>query len=128
MAADLDLLVGAHSGPTHSIGATCVVGFLTYVVGRRGRFALAVSAAYASHILLDWLGSDSAPPIGIMALWPFTREYYESSLHLFYAISRRYSSPDFWNLNVRAVARELLVLTPVTLASAFLNRRRSQYS
>jgi inner membrane protein len=90
MAADLDLLVGAHSGPTHSIGATCVVGFLTYVVGRRGRFALAVSAAYASHILLDWLGSDSAPPIGIMALWPFTREYYESSLHLFYAISRRY--------------------------------------
>jgi inner membrane protein len=127
MAADLDLLVGAHSGASHSIGAALAVGVLAYVIGRRGRFALALGAAYASHILLDWLGSDSAPPIGIMALWPFTREYYESTLHLFSAISRRYRSPDFWSLNLRAVVREAIVLIPLALGAAVLNRRRSQY-
>ena len=113
MAADLDLLVGAHSGPTHSMGATLLVGAAVYMIGRRGRFAAAVMAAYASHVLLDWFGSDAAPPIGIMALWPFSREYYESSLHIFYAISRRYWQPDFWTLNMRAVAREVIVLGPI---------------
>ena len=127
MAADLDLLVGAHSGPTHSVGATVVIGLLTYLVSRRWRFALAAAAAYASHIVLDWLGSDAAPPVGIMALWPFSREYYESSLHLFYAISRRYWQPDFWSLNLRAVARELIVLTPLTAAIGLLRFRKTQY-
>ena len=75
----------------------------------------------------DWLGSDAAAPIGIMALWPFTGEYYESSLHVFYAVSRRYWLPNFWSLNVWAVVRELMVLTPVTLAIGFLRARRSQY-
>ncbi len=122
MAADLDLLVGAHSGPTHSLGATALVGLVTYLLRRRWRFTAAVSLAYASHILLDWLGSDSAPPIGIMALWPFTREYYESSLHVFHAVSRRYWLPDFWHLNVRAVVRELTVLVPVVAVIACFGR------
>jgi inner membrane protein len=126
MAADLDLLAGIHSGPTHSIGATIVVGCLAFVACRRARFTLALCAAYASHILLDWLGSDAAPPIGIMALWPFTREYYESSLHLFYALSRRYWISDFWSLNARAVLRELIVLVPLTLMIG-LRRKIHQY-
>ena len=112
MAADLDLLVGAHSGPTHSVGATVLIGVATYLIRPHWRFAAAVSAAYASHILLDWLGSDGSPPIGIMALWPFSREYYESNLHTFYAVSRRYWLPDFWTFNLRAVAREAIVLGP----------------
>jgi inner membrane protein len=127
MAADLDLLVGAHSGPTHSIGAALLVGVVSYLIGRRTRFAVAVMAAYASHVLLDWFGSDAAAPIGIMALWPFSRDYYESSLHIFHAISRRYWQPDFWALNARAVARELIVLTPVTAAIGFFRFRRRQY-
>ena len=127
IAADLDLLVGAHSGPTHSVGATVLVGALACLMSRRWRFSIAVSAAYASHILLDWLGSDAAPPVGIMALWPLTREYYESSLHVFYAISRRYWQPGFWTLNAKAVTRELLVLIPLTLTIGFVRSRRSQY-
>jgi inner membrane protein len=112
VAADLDLLAGAHSGPTHSVGATVLFGLAVYFIRAQWRFALAAAAAYASHILLDWLGSDGAPPIGIMALWPFTRQYYESNLHVFYAISRRYWLPDFWAFNLRAVAREAMVLGP----------------
>ena len=105
------------SEPPSSSGSS-----LNYFVGVGGSRWLSVP----SHILLDWLGSDAAAPIGIMALWPFTGEYYESSLHVFYAVSRRYWLPNFWSLNVWAVVRELMVLTPVTLAIGFLRARRSQ--
>ena len=84
--------------------------------------ALAVAAAYASHTLLDWLGSDTSPPIGIMALWPFSRDYYESRLHVFMAISRRYWLPEFWTYNLRALARELAILLPLVAAVVLLRR------
>ena len=74
-----------------------------------------MTMAYASHTLLDWLGTDSSPPIGIMALWPFSRAYYESHLHVFMAISRRYWLPEFWTLNVLALGRELAILLPLAL-------------
>jgi hypothetical protein len=82
-----------------------------------------VAAAYASHTLLDWLGSDTSPPIGIMALWPVSREYSESRLHLFMAISRRYWLPEFWSYNLRALLRELAILLPVLAAVTLLRRR-----
>jgi hypothetical protein len=121
-AADLDLIVGAHSGPTHGIGAAIVAGLFAFAlrtawtrdrVAAGWRFGLAVAAAYSTHTLLDWLGTDTSPPIGIMALWPFTDRYYESSLHLFDAISRRYwLVPEFFVGNLEAIARELLLLLP----------------
>jgi membrane-bound metal-dependent hydrolase YbcI (DUF457 family) len=116
---DVDLLVGAHSGPTHSLGAAALVGMTAFVVawhlGARhaGRLALACAAAYSSHVLLDWLGSDSSPPLGVMALWPFSRAYYESDLHVFMAISRRYYQGwRFVTQNVLAVCLELVILVP----------------
>jgi membrane-bound metal-dependent hydrolase YbcI (DUF457 family) len=116
VAPDLDLLVGAHSAYTHSVGAVVLIVCLTLVVtrGRRPRVALGVAAAWASHILLDWLGSDTSPPIGIMALWPFTDGFHQSSLFVFDAISRRYWLPQefVWG-NLRAVVREVVVLGPV---------------
>ena len=87
------------------------------------RFGGAVMAAYASHTLLDWLGTDASPPIGIMALWPFRSDYYESHLHVFSAISRRYWLPEFLTSNARALAGELAILLPLT-ALVFFTRRR----
>jgi hypothetical protein len=82
-------------------------------------------AAYASHVLLDWLGSDSSPPIGVMALWPFSRAYYESDLHVFLAISRRYYQGwRFVTQNVLAVSLELMILVPaIALVWRFRGRR-----
>jgi membrane-bound metal-dependent hydrolase YbcI (DUF457 family) len=120
-AADLDLLVGAHSGPTHGVGAAVIAGIATWLILRmrgssaRARTACASAIAYASHTLLDWLGTDSSPPIGIMALWPFSRGYYESPWHVFMAISRRYWLPEFWTVNLYALGRELLILVPLAL-------------
>ena len=87
------------------------------------RFGGAVLAAYASHTLLDWLGTDASPPIGIMALWPFSSDYYESHLHVFRAISRRYWLPEFLTWNARALGGELAILLPLT-ALVFFARRR----
>jgi inner membrane protein len=81
--------------------------------------------AYASHTLLDWLGTDTSAPIGIMALWPFSRAYYESSLHVFMAVSRRFRQPElFWMQNLAALARELLILVPIAIGVAIGRRRR----
>jgi membrane-bound metal-dependent hydrolase YbcI (DUF457 family) len=123
IAPDLDLLVGLHSTYTHSLGAAAVVALATasipvavrqrWSAAPRWSFALACAAAYASHVLLDWLGSDTTPPIGIMALWPFSSAFYQSHLHLFPAISRRYWLPSFWSLNLMAALRELLILGPL---------------
>jgi membrane-bound metal-dependent hydrolase YbcI (DUF457 family) len=133
---DIDLLFGAHSGPTHSIGATLVVGIVAGLVqgvtarrssatGRRAlTFALACLAAYGSHVLLDWLGTDASPPIGIMALWPFTHAYYESHLHFFMAISRRYYQGwAFVHHNALALFTELVILLPLLTMIGLLRSR-----
>ena len=129
MAPDLDLLVGAHSGPTHGLGSALIVGFAAWLclrgIGWRcpGRMAWAVALACASHTLLDWLGSDTSPPIGIMALWPFDRRHYESQRHVFMAISRRYWLPEFWTYNLRALVRELIVLVPLLAILVWYQRK-----
>ena len=125
VAPDLDLLVGMHSGPTHGIGAAVLAASLAWLPldlvctsSDRRRLALACALAYASHILLDWLGTDSSPPIGIMALWPFSQAYFESSLHVFPAVSRRILQPElFWTQNSRALFWEVVILGPVAACS-----------
>jgi inner membrane protein len=115
VAPDLDLLFGTHSTYTHSVGAVALAWLMASAATRGGspRFAVACAAAWASHLLLDWLGADSTPPLGIMALWPFSREFYLSPVAVFSAISRRYWLPDFYRFNTIAVLRELLILGPV---------------
>jgi hypothetical protein len=134
VAPDLDLLVGAHSTYTHSIGAVIVVTLVTLAMtrGRWPRIALGIAAAWSSHILLDWLGSDTSPPIGIMALWPFSDGYYQSSLLVFDAISRRYWLPQefIWG-NLRAALKELLILGPIAWLAFWrrdCRRRRDERS
>jgi membrane-bound metal-dependent hydrolase YbcI (DUF457 family) len=129
IAPDLDLLFSTHSTYTHSVGAILLVSLLTLAcVGERHwRIALAVAAAWGSHVLLDWLGSDTSPPIGIMALWPFDSGYYQSSLSLFDAISRRYWLPEQFIIgNLRAALKELLILGPLALAAHALRTRSTR--
>lgn len=125
MVPDLDLLFPIeHRTISHSVTAAVVAGLVAAVLTGRGRIGLAASGAYATHVLLDWLGSDTTPPIGIMALWPVSRAYYESRLHLFYAVSRRFPTREFWVQNTRALLRELLILGPPAAITGW--RRISQ--
>ncbi len=130
IAPDLDLVISRHSAETHSVGAAALAVLATYLLLRtRGRprpavWASLVGAAVLSHALLDWLGSDTSAPIGIMALWPFTRGYFESDAHLFMAVSRRYWLEEFWVYNLSVLARELLLLgVPAAVAEWWVRRR-----
>ena len=120
---DIDFLWGRHSMETHSIGATAIVFGLAWLVTRDRRTAAALAAAWASHLLFDWLGSDTTPPLGIMALWPFTSDFYFAQAYIFESISRRYWLDNFVAHNVWAVIRELLILGPITYAVFVMSAR-----
>ena len=126
IAPDLDLLVHSHRGESHSIGAALAAGVLAWAITRRPRWAAAVTLAWGSHILLDWLSNDTRPPLGVMALWPFTREYYKAGIEIFPPVSRRYWESRFWLYNLKAVAFELLILLPITtlVVRSFRGRQR----
>ncbi len=104
---DLDLLVGLHSTYTHSIGATVIVTALLLVWLRDPRLAIAGGAAYGSHVVLDWLGHDTAPPLGVMALWPVSSEHFMAPWPILGPVSRQYWLPGFLMHNVKVVLSEL---------------------
>ncbi len=82
------------------------------------------SLAWGSHVLLDWLSNDTRPPLGIMALWPLTREYYKASIEIFLPVSRRYWESRFWIYNLRALIVELAVMGPIAALVVWAARRR----
>jgi len=122
---DLDFLWGRHNMETHSLGAALIAGLaaLALTRGRGVRLSVAVTLAWASHVLFDWLGSDTTPPLGVVALWPLSNEYYFSNAFLFEAISRRYWLEDFWRRNILAVLSEVVMLGPVLVLVIWLKRR-----
>jgi membrane-bound metal-dependent hydrolase YbcI (DUF457 family) len=131
MAADLDLLVGLHSRYTHSIGAALLVFAAAWLVLRTRHpspvaVAAAVALSYASHVLLDFLASDTTPPLGIMALWPVSDGFYLSPVTVFMGISRKYWLGTAWTQNAVSVAREVLILLPLAALSAWLRSGRAR--
>ena len=134
---DLDILVeGTHRRYTHSVGAVALVALLAAASLRaagprlstpaaRPTLVLAIAAAYASHLLLDWLADDRSVPIGIRALWPFTDAYVQSEARWFPPVERRYWLPGFWTANLRAIGWELLVLSPVVAVAWWARTRGS---
>ena len=120
-APDLDLILrlvdGAnhHRGPTHSFTAAVIALVVGLVLGHL-RFdvppAWAMGAAWATHVVLDFFGLDTTPPLGEMALWPFSAAFFTSSVPVFYDVPRSF---EYWAIvhNLKAVAIELVVLGPI---------------
>jgi hypothetical protein len=124
--ADVDLLLpGPHRGPLHSLGAAFLVLVVALGLKMRPRLAAAIATAYASHTLLDWLGADSAPPRGLMALWPLSSGYYISNLNVFSSVDRRYWLPGVWSGNAISIAWEVVILAPPASLITWLRRRTS---
>lgn len=117
IAPDLDLLIGRHSGETHSVGAALLVATAAamrrWPVARlRWKTWLAVFLAWMVHPLLDALAPDGTAPFGVMLLWPFSRDYVQFAFTPFLPISRRYWLDGFVVHTLTAVAREVLILAP----------------
>ena len=118
MAADLDLLVHWHSGPTHSVGAAAIAGIVAAmwrwpIARTRGLVAAAAFAAWATHPLLDSLAPDTSPPIGVMAFWPLTTRYFISGLDVFMPIWRAPGNLKAVSHDILAVVREIVILAPI---------------
>jgi inner membrane protein len=124
VAPDLDLLyLPIHRTATHSVAAavftTIVAAAVTgRVTGRvRWPIAFACGSAYASHILLDWLGADVSVPYGIQAWWPFSGRWFISRWTIFPGTERRslFSVRSIW-INAKAAAVEIGLMVPIAYA------------
>ena len=117
---DIDLLFRAHRSVTHSVTAVAIVTIIAGVVTDRvtqrpvARVALMCGAAYATHLLLDWMAVDTYPPYGIQLFWPFSSRWYMSSLSVFPQTERlRVWSLRAIRINLLAMAWETAILLPV---------------
>ena len=131
-APDLDLLLpNWHREGTHSLTAVALVfiiaaGVTGWVTGRVAwRTALVCAAAYATHLLLDWLGTDNRnPPFGLQILWPWRADWYISGLNLFLGTERLHPfSPEWIARNTKALLMELALLGPIVTAAWLLRVR-----
>ena len=127
---DADLLLRhCHRMWTHSIGFSIATGSVAAFIARRKRLpavpvAVICGIASATHVLMDWLGKDTRPPYGIMALWPFTSRFYISGVDLFLELSRRYHLPHEFILgNLISVAAEIVVMAPILALAWWLRVR-----
>jgi hypothetical protein len=122
---DVDFAWGRHNMETHSVGFAVMLGAATLVWRRSATVALACTLAVSTHVLFDWLGSDDQAPLGVMALWPLSSDFFYADAWVFGAISRHYWRSDFVLQNVLAVLRELAILSPMVAALWFYRREKS---
>ena len=120
-APDLDLLLrwvdGAnhHRGPSHSLGAALILAIAVFLLRRFGLKTPSgwlAGLAWASHVALDYVGVDTSPPFGEMALWPVSDGFYIAPVFLFYDVPRSFTEAAIRH-NLLAVGIEILVLLPV---------------
>ena len=117
-----------HQAETHSVGAALLAGAAValWAAARRwpgpAALGLAASLGWGSHVLLDYLGRDSHPPIGLLALWPFDPGYYKSPVPLFLDIGRTLDMRTLRHDSL-ALAWEAFVLCPLLVATWRLRTR-----
>lgn len=133
---DLDLLlrfvIGGHHhrAESHSLGLALASAALTYLAARgagwprAGRLAALVGLGWSSHLLLDLLGSDTSPPFGLMALWPWSREWLKAPVVLFLDIGRTLGLSTV-RQNVVAAAWEVALLLPILSVVLWFRQRKS---
>jgi len=129
-APDLDLLLGSHvfyvtrhRTATHSVTAVLLVMIVAAAVTGRvtrrnglspARVVGMCGAAYASHLLLDWLGIDRNPPSGLQMLWPWSQTWFISGLDIFRQTElRHFFTLSTMRVNALAMASETALLLPL---------------
>jgi len=128
---DADLLIPHfHRTASHSLTATAftliIAMAMTGKVTTRSawQFALALAAAHATHLLLDWLGTDRFPPPGIQVFWPFKDRFYISGFDIFPPVERRLLRPEALAINARAAIWEALIMGPIAFLAWQVRVRR----
>jgi membrane-bound metal-dependent hydrolase YbcI (DUF457 family) len=135
LAPDLDFAwrlvdgVNHHQAQGHSIGVGIALSLAVTLAAAAGRvprpwtLGLAALLGWSSHLVLDLLNVDTNPPIGLMALWPFSRGYYKSPWPLFLDIGRTLNWRTVRHDTI-AIAWEAALLCPVLIAAWRVRVRR----
>ena len=146
VAPDLDFLPGLlvgqpalyHQGGSHSLAAALLVSLgLSLALGRDSRsrrlgFA-AFFAAYSSHLLLDYLGTDARPPLGVPLLWPVSDATWISPISFLPGVHHATSGVEtsgewlkmvFSRHNLRPILFELMLVGPLLLLALGSRRWR----
>lgn len=127
--ADADFLVAYYSSNpvlqhhyfSHSIPFAFLIGAVSYLVLRALkktqalRIALALTAVYGTHLLLDYFTHDGSRPIGIPLFWPFTQKHLIAPVEIFASIHRGGMESLFGPHNFGALFREALIVGPIAL-------------
>jgi membrane-bound metal-dependent hydrolase YbcI (DUF457 family) len=127
IAPDLDLLLkpfglAVHQGASHSIGAAVLAGVAVALLAavlrwpRAPTLGLAAFLGWSSHVVLDLLNLDTHPPIGLMALWPFTEGYYKVPWPIFMDIGRTLDWKTVRH-DALALAWEAVLLCPLLVVT-----------
>ena len=153
-APDLDfvpgIVIGApaifHRGPTHTVLAALVVGLVAAGIGwwRRpgghgaGWWAAFATAAYGSHLLVDFVTIDQIPPYGAPFLAPLSDRFFHADVQWFDEIvidphSRAgfiasLLTPTALAVWVQEVARLLLVVGAVGVVRLVARSRQPQFA
>ncbi len=109
---------------SHSLGAAIVVGVLTaffYTKGADRKFGLYCGlffGAYFSHLVLDYVTTDTSEPFGLPMFWPLTSEYYYSPITVFMSVHKIGASDQFFKSllvihNVWVLLWEAVVFVPI---------------
>jgi inner membrane protein len=122
-----------HRQGSHSVTAAVLVGLLIGCLARwcrlNGRWwGIWGGSLYLSHVILDTFVDDPSPPFGVQLLWPFSNDYFISSVTPLPRFD--YFDPDVGFIqtmlsvhNLMAMIQEITVLAPF-LAIAWYRQRR----
>ena len=126
----IDIANRVHRGPTHTLLFALVISGVVYgtlrIVGKPGvvRATSLVFLCMASHLILDILGKDSRPPLGIPILWPLAQRSFKVPVEIFPDLRKDTYAELFGSHNIGVLAYEILVFGTLIFVVAAMKLRR----
>jgi LexA-binding, inner membrane-associated putative hydrolase len=114
---------------SHSVPFAILIGVLSFITlkalhyKKAGWYTLLLTAAYGSHLLLDYFAYDGGYPYGIPLFWPLTNRHFLAPIWIFQYINRGEWGDLFGWHNFHAVLIEIAVTGPLALL-AYARARR----
>jgi len=128
--ADIDFLFGFligepnkyHHQFTHSIFISLIIAAVVacYFKFRNRRqirnIFITVFSLYSSHVIIDYFTRDTSPPYGEQLFWPFSNNYFISSISIFRDIYKASTSSEFFlslfsYYNLWTILTEVIIFT-----------------
>ncbi len=126
----IDIANRVHRGPTHTLLFALVISGVVYgtlrILGKPGvvRATSLVFLCMASHLILDVLGKDSRPPLGIPILWPLEKQSLKVPVEIFPYLRKDTYAELFGPHNIGVLAYEILLFGTLIFVVAAMKLHR----